>query len=158
MSLSHTFSPVQKYSYEEQLRPSCDWLSLDRCSPIRTVSLRFEEQRSTETMFQHLKRALANQHPASEGPPAANQNPARPSQMSMTDGAVKGSVSPAIQRCVSHITTYGESGSGVHFLLPQAANRKWTRELSGQNLDYSGPAVEPEAEPMGSMYRSVPHV
>ncbi|XP_032432456.1 arf-GAP with Rho-GAP domain, ANK repeat and PH domain-containing protein 1 [Xiphophorus hellerii] len=80
----------------------------------RTVSLRFEEQRSTETMFQHLKRALANQHPASEGPPAANQNPARPSQMSMTDGAVKGSVSPAIHRCVSHITTYGLKVEGLY--------------------------------------------
>ncbi|PWA24668.1 hypothetical protein CCH79_00016152 [Gambusia affinis] len=80
----------------------------------RTVSLRFEEQLSSETWSQHLKRALANQHPASEGPPAANQNPAGPSQMSMTDGAVKGSVSPAIQRCISHITTYGLKVEGLY--------------------------------------------
>ncbi|XP_008400055.1 arf-GAP with Rho-GAP domain, ANK repeat and PH domain-containing protein 1 [Poecilia reticulata] len=80
----------------------------------RTVSLRFEEQLSSETWFQHLKSALANQHSASEGPPPANQNPAGLGQNVVTDGAVKGSVSPAIQRCISHITTYGLKVEGLY--------------------------------------------
>ncbi|KAM4727168.1 arf-GAP with Rho-GAP domain, ANK repeat and PH domain-containing protein 1 isoform 1-T1 [Anableps anableps] len=80
----------------------------------RTISLRFEEQLSCETWFQHLQRALANQDPASERPPGGNQNPARPGRYSVTDGGTKGSVPPAIQRCISHITTYGLKVEGLY--------------------------------------------
>ncbi|XP_054902898.1 arf-GAP with Rho-GAP domain, ANK repeat and PH domain-containing protein 1 [Poeciliopsis prolifica] len=100
-----TLSPTDSVLYED---------TITLVTAERTVSLRFEEQLSSETWFQHLKRALANQQPASEGPPAANQNPAGSSQMSMTDGAVKGSVFPAVLRCISHITTYGLKVEGLY--------------------------------------------
>lgn len=73
-------------------------------TPERSIALRFEEQLSCETWFKHLMKALANQDSASGQPPATNQNPA----------GIRGSVSPAIERCISHITNYGLKVEGLY--------------------------------------------
>ncbi|KAM9728606.1 arf-GAP with Rho-GAP domain, ANK repeat and PH domain-containing protein 1 isoform 2-T3 [Menidia menidia] len=65
----------------------------------RTLLLRFEELRSCLTWFSQLQTALTNQHP-----PAG----------SSTDAGFRGSVPPAIERCISHITTYGLKVEGVY--------------------------------------------
>ncbi|XP_054586989.2 arf-GAP with Rho-GAP domain, ANK repeat and PH domain-containing protein 1 isoform X2 [Nothobranchius furzeri] len=77
----------------------------------RSVSLRFEEQFSCDTWFQHLQRALSNQHLLSKHPPTANQTSAL---YPVIDAGLRGSVPPAIERCISHITTYGLKVEGVY--------------------------------------------
>ncbi|XP_037830410.1 arf-GAP with Rho-GAP domain, ANK repeat and PH domain-containing protein 1 [Kryptolebias marmoratus] len=77
----------------------------------RSVSLRFEEQLSCDTWFKYLQRALANQSSAPECPPAANHS----SILYPTiDAELRGSVPPAIERCIAHITTYGLKVEGVY--------------------------------------------
>ncbi|XP_028276561.1 arf-GAP with Rho-GAP domain, ANK repeat and PH domain-containing protein 1 isoform X2 [Parambassis ranga] len=93
-------------------------------TPDRSVSLRFEESYSCRSWFQQLQRALANQstapqHPAanqSSAPqsPAANQGSACQALYPVIDMLSRGSVPPAIERCISHITTYGLKVEGVY--------------------------------------------
>ncbi|XP_034538919.1 arf-GAP with Rho-GAP domain, ANK repeat and PH domain-containing protein 1 [Notolabrus celidotus] len=81
----------------------------------RSVSVRFEEQNSCQTWFNHLQRALTNQKAAPRQPPAAaNHRPARPSLYPQMDLSSKGSVPVAIQRCISHITAHGLKVEGVY--------------------------------------------
>ncbi|XP_059207922.1 arf-GAP with Rho-GAP domain, ANK repeat and PH domain-containing protein 1 [Centropristis striata] len=77
----------------------------------RSVSLRFEEQHSCQSWFKHLQRALTNQRAAPQRPPppTPNQIPARPSLY-----PVMGKVPPAVERCISHITTFGLKVEGVY--------------------------------------------
>ncbi|KAM4546601.1 arf-GAP with Rho-GAP domain, ANK repeat and PH domain-containing protein 1 isoform 1-T3 [Fundulus diaphanus] len=83
-------------------------------TPERTVTLRFEHQPSCETWFKHLQKALANQDSASERPAGGNRGPATLSQYEQIDSGIKGCVSPAIERCISHITTYGLRVEGLY--------------------------------------------
>ncbi|RVE63437.1 hypothetical protein OJAV_G00136170 [Oryzias javanicus] len=69
----------------------------------RSVSLRFEESYSCQTWFSHLQKALANSS-------AVQSNPSS----SGLQTSFRGSVSPAIERCISHITTYGLKVEGVY--------------------------------------------
>ncbi|XP_063343748.1 arf-GAP with Rho-GAP domain, ANK repeat and PH domain-containing protein 1 [Pelmatolapia mariae] len=83
----------------------------------RRVSLRFEEQYSCQSWFTHLQRALANQSraiPALPHPPAANQSSVSRSLYPVMDVRLRGSVPSAIERCISHITTYGLKVEGVY--------------------------------------------
>ncbi|XP_038144260.1 arf-GAP with Rho-GAP domain, ANK repeat and PH domain-containing protein 1 isoform X1 [Cyprinodon tularosa] len=80
----------------------------------KTISLRFKEQHSCETWNQHLQKALANQDSAPEKPGRANQSPAPGGLYSNIDAGIGGSVSPAIERCISHITTYGLRVEGLY--------------------------------------------
>ncbi|XP_045896923.1 arf-GAP with Rho-GAP domain, ANK repeat and PH domain-containing protein 1 isoform X2 [Micropterus dolomieu] len=75
----------------------------------RTVSLRFEEQHSCQSWFNHLQKALTNQKAAPQ-----RQRPARLSLYPVMDVGSRGSVPPAIERCISHITTYGLKVDGVY--------------------------------------------
>ncbi|KAM9846712.1 arf-GAP with Rho-GAP domain, ANK repeat and PH domain-containing protein 1 isoform 2-T2 [Aulostomus maculatus] len=72
----------------------------DRC-----VSLHFEEQYSCHTWFNHLKKAVSNQN--------AVQRPVQ-SLYPVTDMAMTGSVAPVVERCISHIRTYGLNVEGVY--------------------------------------------
>ncbi|XP_070773991.1 arf-GAP with Rho-GAP domain, ANK repeat and PH domain-containing protein 1 isoform X2 [Enoplosus armatus] len=80
----------------------------------RSVSLRFEEQHSCLSWFNHLQRALTNQRAAPQHPPAANHSSAHQSLYPVMDVGSRGSVPPAIERCISHITTYGMKVDGVY--------------------------------------------
>nr|XP_043898479.1 arf-GAP with Rho-GAP domain, ANK repeat and PH domain-containing protein 1 isoform X2 [Solea senegalensis] len=73
----------------------------------RSVSLRFEEQHSCQTWFKHLQRALNKQ----------SSDPHRGTGQSLYPVlavASRGSVPPAIQRCISHITAHGLKVEGVY--------------------------------------------
>ncbi|KAM9348690.1 arf-GAP with Rho-GAP domain, ANK repeat and PH domain-containing protein 1 [Symphorus nematophorus] len=82
----------------------------------RSVSFRFEEQRSCQSWFHHLQRALTNHRaaPQQRPPPPANHSPACQSLYPVIDAGSRGSVPPAIERCISHITTYGLKVEGVY--------------------------------------------
>ncbi|XP_070712118.1 arf-GAP with Rho-GAP domain, ANK repeat and PH domain-containing protein 1 [Pempheris klunzingeri] len=80
----------------------------------RSLSLRFEEQHSCYSWFSHLQRALTNQTAALRCPPAANHSSARRSLYPELDVGSRGSVPPGIERCISHITTYGLKVEGVY--------------------------------------------
>ncbi|XP_024114918.1 arf-GAP with Rho-GAP domain, ANK repeat and PH domain-containing protein 1 [Oryzias melastigma] len=69
----------------------------------RSVSLRFEESYSCQTWFSYLQKALAN----------SSTVQTNPSSTGLKRG-FRGSVSPAIERCISHITTYGLKVEGVY--------------------------------------------
>nr|XP_024657510.1 arf-GAP with Rho-GAP domain, ANK repeat and PH domain-containing protein 3-like [Maylandia zebra] len=56
----------------------------------------------------------ANQSPAVPHPPAANQSSVSWSLYPVMDVQLRGSVPPAIERCISHITTYGLKVEGVY--------------------------------------------
>uniref|UniRef100_UPI0037E7D9A1 arf-GAP with Rho-GAP domain, ANK repeat and PH domain-containing protein 1 isoform X2 n=1 Tax=Semicossyphus pulcher TaxID=241346 RepID=UPI0037E7D9A1 len=79
----------------------------------RSVSVRFEEQHSCQSWFNHLQRALTNQ---GAGPqrPAANHSPAVPSLYPLMDESSRGSVPVAIERCISHMTAHGLKVEGVY--------------------------------------------
>ncbi|XP_030602451.1 arf-GAP with Rho-GAP domain, ANK repeat and PH domain-containing protein 1 [Archocentrus centrarchus] len=80
----------------------------------RRVSLRFEELYSCQTWFNHLQKAVSNQSSAPPCSPAANQSSAHRSLYPVMDVRLRGSVPPAIERCISHITTYGLKVEGVY--------------------------------------------
>ncbi|CAN9501222.1 unnamed protein product [Ophioblennius macclurei] len=92
----------------------------------RNVSLRFEDHYSCKTWFQHLEKTLSDQKIAPQLPPAANQKTAQPhpplsakssSRQSLyptLDAGSRGSVPPAIERCISHITAFGLKVEGVY--------------------------------------------
>ncbi|XP_074468354.1 arf-GAP with Rho-GAP domain, ANK repeat and PH domain-containing protein 1 [Sebastes fasciatus] len=81
----------------------------------RRVSFRFERQHSCQSWFSHLQRALTNQGAAAPPrPPAANHSSARQSLYPVMDVSSRGSVPPAIERCVSHMTTFGLKVEGVY--------------------------------------------
>lgn len=81
----------------------------------RSVSVRFEEQHSCRSWFNHLQSALTNQKAASQHhPAAANQSSARPPLYPQIDPGCRGSVPAAIQRCISHITAHGLKVEGVY--------------------------------------------
>ncbi|KAM4544992.1 arf-GAP with Rho-GAP domain, ANK repeat and PH domain-containing protein 1 isoform 2-T2 [Odontesthes bonariensis] len=80
----------------------------------RSVSLRFEEPHSCHTWYSHLQRALTNQGPAPQRPAAANRSSAHQALYPVVDAGFRGSVPPAIERCISHITTYGLKVEGVY--------------------------------------------
>ncbi|XP_041864759.1 arf-GAP with Rho-GAP domain, ANK repeat and PH domain-containing protein 1 isoform X2 [Melanotaenia boesemani] len=115
--------PVNRHS-QQPLRIELSALSHHEMDPSeniitmvttdRTVSLRFEELRSCNTWFSHLQKALTNHSPALQRPPAANQSSSRQSLYPVIDAGFRGSVPPAIERCISHITTYGLTVEGVY--------------------------------------------
>ncbi|XP_049447878.1 arf-GAP with Rho-GAP domain, ANK repeat and PH domain-containing protein 1 [Epinephelus fuscoguttatus] len=80
----------------------------------RRVLLRFEEQHSCQSWFDHLQRALTNQRAAPQRPPAPNQSSARQSLYPVIDVDSRGSVPPAVERCISHITAFGLKVEGVY--------------------------------------------
>ncbi|XP_076605795.1 arf-GAP with Rho-GAP domain, ANK repeat and PH domain-containing protein 1 [Chaetodon auriga] len=67
----------------------------------RRASFRFEEQRSCQSWFNYLQRAVTNQRAAQSLYPGK-------------DMWSRGSVPPAIERCISHITAYGLKVEGVY--------------------------------------------
>lgn len=75
---------------------------------IRSVSFRFEEQHSCQSWFNHLQRALTSQKPRPKRPPPPKPALARQSLYPVMDVGSRGSVPPAIERCISHITTHGQ--------------------------------------------------
>nr|XP_046266473.1 arf-GAP with Rho-GAP domain, ANK repeat and PH domain-containing protein 1 isoform X2 [Scatophagus argus] len=77
----------------------------------RSVLFRFEEQHSCQSWSKHLQRALTNQRAA---PPAANPSSARQSLYPVSALWSRGSVPPAIERCISHITAHGLKVEGVY--------------------------------------------
>ncbi|XP_010729768.3 arf-GAP with Rho-GAP domain, ANK repeat and PH domain-containing protein 1 isoform X1 [Larimichthys crocea] len=80
----------------------------------RTVSFRFEEQHSCQSWFSQLQKALTNQRTGPQRPPATNKNPAQQSLYPVIDIRLRGTVPPGIERCISHITTYGLKVEGVY--------------------------------------------
>ncbi|XP_044078447.1 arf-GAP with Rho-GAP domain, ANK repeat and PH domain-containing protein 1 [Siniperca chuatsi] len=115
--------PIQRHT-EQTLRMELGALSRHEMDPSeniitmvtadRSVSLRFEEQHSCQSWFNHLQRALTNQRAAPQRPPAASHSSARQSLYPVMDVGSTGSVPPAIERCISHITTYGLKVEGVY--------------------------------------------
>ncbi|XP_067348222.1 arf-GAP with Rho-GAP domain, ANK repeat and PH domain-containing protein 1 isoform X2 [Channa argus] len=80
----------------------------------RSVSLRFEEQHSCQSWYQHLHRALANQSSAAVRPPATNCSTSPQSLYPVIDLGSRGSVPPVIERCISHITAHGLQVEGIY--------------------------------------------
>ncbi|XP_060911744.1 arf-GAP with Rho-GAP domain, ANK repeat and PH domain-containing protein 1 isoform X4 [Labrus mixtus] len=79
----------------------------------RSVSVRFEEQHSCQSWFDHLQRALTNQKAAPQHP-TANHSSARPSLYPVMDMGCRGSVPAAIERCISHVTAHGLKVEGIY--------------------------------------------
>ncbi|XP_035530705.1 arf-GAP with Rho-GAP domain, ANK repeat and PH domain-containing protein 1-like isoform X2 [Morone saxatilis] len=114
--------PVHKHT-QQSLRMELSTLSHHEMHPSeniitlvtadRSVSLRFEEQRSCQSWFNHLQRALTNQRAAPQRP-AASHSAARQSLYPVMDVRSRGSVPPAIERCISHITIHGLKVEGVY--------------------------------------------
>ncbi|CAJ1063215.1 arf-GAP with Rho-GAP domain%2C ANK repeat and PH domain-containing protein 1 [Xyrichtys novacula] len=77
----------------------------------RSVSVRFEEQHSCQSWFDHLQKALTNQKTAPQRPPATANHSSLYPQMDLSS---RGTVPAAIQRCISHITTHGLKVEGVY--------------------------------------------
>lgn len=115
--------PVQRHP-QQPLRMELSALSYHDMNPSeniitmatadRSMALRFEEQHSCQSWFNHLQRALANQSSAPPHPPAANQSPARQAVYPIMDMVSRGSVPAAIERCISHVTTYGLKVEGIY--------------------------------------------
>ncbi|XP_008277690.1 arf-GAP with Rho-GAP domain, ANK repeat and PH domain-containing protein 1 [Stegastes partitus] len=115
--------PVQRHS-QQPLKMELSALSHHEMNPSeniitmattgRIVALRFEEQHSCQSWFNHLQRALANQSSAPPHPPAANQSPAHQALYPVIDVGSRGSVPAAIERCISHVTAYGLKVEGVY--------------------------------------------
>ncbi|XP_039633654.1 arf-GAP with Rho-GAP domain, ANK repeat and PH domain-containing protein 1 isoform X1 [Perca fluviatilis] len=72
----------------------------------RRMALRFEEQHSCQSWFSHLQTALTNQRAAPQ-----RQSPARRSLYPVMS---QGTVPPAVERCISHITAHGLKVDGVY--------------------------------------------
>lgn len=87
--------------------------------PIRHLSFRFEERHSCQSWFMHLGRALTNQ----KTPPqtTSHRAPSRQSLYPAMDAVSRGSVPPAIERCISHITNYGSERAPVQAKSPGRA-------------------------------------
>ncbi|XP_047184084.1 arf-GAP with Rho-GAP domain, ANK repeat and PH domain-containing protein 1 [Scophthalmus maximus] len=115
--------PVHKHP-QQTLRMELSALSHHEINPSeniitmetrdRGVSLRFEEQHSCQSWFNHLQRALTNQSSDPHRPPVANQSSARRSLYPVLDAGSRGSVPPGIERCISHITAHGLKVEGVY--------------------------------------------
>ncbi|XP_047235773.1 arf-GAP with Rho-GAP domain, ANK repeat and PH domain-containing protein 1 isoform X2 [Girardinichthys multiradiatus] len=115
--------PIKRHS-QQVLRFDLSMLSqqeIGLCEDIitlvtveRSITLRFEEHQCCETWFKHLQKALVNQDSACNRPPGANRSPACLGLHSVIDAGIKGSVSPAIERCISHIMTYGLKVEGMY--------------------------------------------
>lgn len=75
---------------------------------IRSVSFRFEEQHSCQSWFNHLQRSLTSQKPRPKRPPPPKHALARQSLYPVMDVGSRGSVPPAIECCISHITAHGQ--------------------------------------------------
>uniref|UniRef100_A0A672FAI8 Arf-GAP with Rho-GAP domain, ANK repeat and PH domain-containing protein 1-like n=1 Tax=Salarias fasciatus TaxID=181472 RepID=A0A672FAI8_SALFA len=107
-----------------EMDPSENIVSL--ATADRNVLLRFEDLYSCKTWFQHLEKALvdrktapkhppaANQKTAPPRPPAPNQSSSRQSLYPVIDVGFRGSVPPAIERCISHITAFGLKVEGIY--------------------------------------------
>ncbi|XP_047463937.1 arf-GAP with Rho-GAP domain, ANK repeat and PH domain-containing protein 1 isoform X2 [Mugil cephalus] len=90
----------------------------------RSVTLRFQEDYSSQTWFNHLETALANQSSEPQCPPPANHSsapPQRPPPANRSSALypkmelwTRGSVPSAIERCISHITAFGLKVEGVY--------------------------------------------
>ncbi|XP_028322114.1 arf-GAP with Rho-GAP domain, ANK repeat and PH domain-containing protein 1 isoform X2 [Gouania willdenowi] len=76
----------------------------------RSVSVRFPAQYSCQTWFSHLQTALANYSTAPPPPYTANHSSGH--LYPVLDN--KGTVPPAIERCISHITANGLKVEGVY--------------------------------------------
>ncbi|XP_031734954.1 arf-GAP with Rho-GAP domain, ANK repeat and PH domain-containing protein 1 [Anarrhichthys ocellatus] len=115
--------PVHRHT-QKAVRMDLDMLSHHVMDPTenvitivtadRSLSLRFEEQLSCRSWFSHLQRALNNRREAPRRPPAANQSSARQYLYPVMDMGSRGSVPPAVERCISHITTFGLKVHGVY--------------------------------------------
>ncbi|XP_073334887.1 arf-GAP with Rho-GAP domain, ANK repeat and PH domain-containing protein 1 isoform X2 [Pagrus major] len=80
----------------------------------RSVSCRFEEQHSCQSWFNHLQRALTSQKTRPMRPPPPKPALSRQSLYPVLDVGSRGSVPPAIERCISHITAHGLKIEGVY--------------------------------------------
>lgn len=81
---------------------------------IRSLLFRFEEQHSCQSWFNQLQKVLTSQRASPRHPPTTNHGSALQSLYPVLDGRTRGSVPQAIERCISHITTYGK----LTYLLP----------------------------------------
>ncbi|XP_067465193.1 arf-GAP with Rho-GAP domain, ANK repeat and PH domain-containing protein 1 isoform X2 [Thunnus thynnus] len=114
--------PAHKHT-QETLKMELSMLSRHEMDPSentitmatadRCVSLRFEEQHSCQSWFDQLQSALTNQS-AAQCPSAANHSAAHQSLYPLLDERSRGSVPPAVQRCISHITQHGLKVEGVY--------------------------------------------
>uniref|UniRef100_A0AAQ4Q079 Arf-GAP with Rho-GAP domain, ANK repeat and PH domain-containing protein 1-like n=1 Tax=Gasterosteus aculeatus aculeatus TaxID=481459 RepID=A0AAQ4Q079_GASAC len=108
--------PVHKHT-QQTLMMDLDMISHHEMDPTenfitmvtadRRVSLRFEEQHSCECWFTQLQVALRR------CTPTANGGAARRSLYPVKD-LLRGSVPPAIERCISHITSFGLNVDGIY--------------------------------------------
>lgn len=115
--------PVQRRS-QQPLRMELSALSHHEMNPSeniitittkdRRLAFRFEEQHSCRSWFSHLQRALANQGSAPPHPAVANQDSARKALYPVMDVGARGSVPAAVERCISHVTTYGLKVEGIY--------------------------------------------
>ncbi|XP_034033447.1 arf-GAP with Rho-GAP domain, ANK repeat and PH domain-containing protein 1 [Thalassophryne amazonica] len=110
--------PAHRHT-EETIRMEAEMLSQHEMHPSentvtvatgdRSVSARFEDVYSCESWFRTLEKMLANQRAA---PP---HRPARPRSLyPVLDPGTRGSVPPAVERCISHVTHYGLKVEGVY--------------------------------------------
>ncbi|KAM8899811.1 arf-GAP with Rho-GAP domain, ANK repeat and PH domain-containing protein 1 isoform 2-T2 [Spinachia spinachia] len=117
-----SLQPVHKHR-QQTLMMDLDMISHHEMDPTesiitvvtgeRRVSLRFEEQHSCECWFSQLQMALTNQREALRRTPTANQGAACRSLYPVKD-FLRGVVPPAIERCISHITSFGLNVDGVY--------------------------------------------
>nr|XP_019963255.1 PREDICTED: arf-GAP with Rho-GAP domain, ANK repeat and PH domain-containing protein 1-like [Paralichthys olivaceus] len=83
-----------------ELDPSKNVITME--TGDRGVSLRFKEQHSCQSWYNHLQRALTN------------HSSARQSLYPVLDVGSRGSVPQGIERCISHITAHGLKVEGVY--------------------------------------------
>ncbi|XP_047199620.1 arf-GAP with Rho-GAP domain, ANK repeat and PH domain-containing protein 1 isoform X1 [Hippoglossus stenolepis] len=95
-----------------ELDPSKNVITME--TGDRGVSLRFKEQHSCQSWFNHLQRALTNHSSDPHCPPAANHSSTRQSLYPDLDVGLRGSVPQGIERCISHITAHGLKVEGVY--------------------------------------------
>ncbi|XP_029029918.1 arf-GAP with Rho-GAP domain, ANK repeat and PH domain-containing protein 1 isoform X2 [Betta splendens] len=79
----------------------------------RSVSVRFEEEHSCQSWYQHLRGALTNQISAPQRPPIV-LHPSHHPLYPVFDLGSRGSVPPAIEHCISHITSHGLQVEGIY--------------------------------------------
>ncbi|XP_029925434.1 arf-GAP with Rho-GAP domain, ANK repeat and PH domain-containing protein 1 [Myripristis murdjan] len=84
---------------------------IDMVTGDRKVSLHFEEDHSCKSWFHCLQNALSRPSAAHQQAPSANQS--RRSLYQLMAGA-RGSVPPAMERCISHVTQYGLKVEGIY--------------------------------------------
>ncbi|XP_075888233.1 arf-GAP with Rho-GAP domain, ANK repeat and PH domain-containing protein 1 isoform X2 [Nelusetta ayraudi] len=90
--------------------------SINMATADRSLSFRFEEQHSCQSWFDHLKRALSKwrETPRRPPPPPPNRSSTRKSLYPQIEPESRGSVPPAIERCISHITAHGLNVEGIY--------------------------------------------